>query len=117
MDKLKELHRQKRMLFPEMRRLQIKASQNLLDSDSKAKLDRIEALYDQNFNEIIQQEQKVIEERFGSEVLNEWNEFKIIEGSSFTNSSEVGKRYNILKEKLKEICILLEKVNEIEYPK
>ena len=109
MDKLKELQRQRRVILPELRKLQLKASRNQLTSAEKNSLNNIEIEYGRVSQEIADEEQNFVQRKFGADTLSEWNSLKELESKPYTSSSEVGQKILSLKTKLKEVSDLIEK--------
>ncbi len=101
MDKLLELHKEKRMVLPEMRRLQMKGHR--LNEEETIRLITLKEAFDYLNKQIHEAEILYVKENHGEQKLQMFIERIKLKSSPFTYDSEVGRRIKILDGELKSI--------------
>lgn len=110
MQNLKELHRQRRSIIPDLRRANTSASKNPQNLKLNEEHNALQRRYELIVSRIHNETQQYVFEQFGQEVLDKWNRLQFLRNQSFTTNSEMGRETDLLTTQLIEVTDLLDKI-------
>lgn len=107
---LKELHRNRRAITPDLRRAQMSAARNLSNSHLQEELKTLERQYDLISVKIHNETQQLVFQKFGQEILDKLNRLQNLREQAFTINDAIGQEVQLLTMQVKEVTDLLYKI-------